>query len=223
MPVKPGNPSDAVPKYSLTNTLETLYALIKEWLQFFQNYSRTVEKNLTHTIYKPLKIYNKLFPFENQFDTNNSLSYNVKLIQRTLKQLRKITGREMRYYKHDRKSSTIYGKLRHLYIICDLVIGITKGIFKEKLFHDKDLNRINNIDLSKWLKKHGVSKELVDPPSSVVKTIYDAWFAYENGDSSKPNLEAGNGIRTLALLFTAYKGHPVYLMKVSFWDVTYFQ
>ena len=215
LPVKPGDPSQAVAKYSLRNIIETLYAFIREWLHFFQMCSVNDNRNILCTLGDSLKGYNLLLPLKHEIDHNTSLTYNVKLIQKTLRLLRKRAKHQMMSYSKE-NGKIWYGKLRHLYIICDLIIGIAKGILREKSFHDKDLDRINNIDLSKWLKKHGVRKELVEPPSSVVKALYDSWFAYENGDSNRPNLEAGNGLRVLTLLFTAYKGHPFYLMKVSF-------
>ena len=213
LPIKSGDPSQADVEYDLTNIIETLVALMKKWLKPSQNCKRkNLEENVLCSSFDSLQDIYQMLPSSIEIQQRNSPVYDLKLIKKVLKNFRKKIKHKM--LNNLAKNYDIYDELRHLYILCEMTISSIRGILKDKLFQDSDLNKLNSMDIRYWFQKHGISKELVDPPSSVIKFIYDVLFAYENGDANKPNLEAGSGLRTLALLFTAYKGHPLYKMKV---------
>ncbi len=109
--------------------------------------------------------------------------------------------------------------LRRIFICLDLGITVLIGILEDGVLeHGFDI--INNIDFKNWLSKHGANQEFtVD--SAPVRGFYDLVFAYENGDFSKPNAEAGTLLRAMMLIGLAYKGSIMYKMQAGMGDTVF--
>ena len=209
-PVIPGDPSQAILKFSFKNTFKQLFELLKYWLLSIKN---GIESDFDlNKVLDSLEKLKRVIFIEYKKHQNNILTNNGKMVQKQFLKLR--WGIQQALSHQPISDSVLLDELRHIYIIFDLVTCIAKGLVEDKVFHDEDFDKINNIEFSDWLEKHGISKTLIHPPSSFVKGFYDMFFAYENGDFNKPNLEAGTAIHTLSLI-TAYKGHPYYKMKVK--------
>jgi len=109
--------------------------------------------------------------------------------------------------------------LRRLFICLDLGITVMKGMFEDGVFKN-GFDVINDIDFRAWLKKHG-GDEQFSVNSAPVRGFYDLVFAYEGGDYSKPNIEAGTLLRAMARIGLAYKGGIMFKMQAGMGDTIF--
>lgn len=109
--------------------------------------------------------------------------------------------------------------LRRLFISADLGLTILIGMIEDGVFeHGFDV--INNYDYREWLRKHGANeKYTVD--SAPVRGFYDLVFAYEGGDFSKPNVEAGTIIRSMMRIALCYQGAVMWKMQAGMGDTIF--
>jgi uncharacterized protein with NAD-binding domain and iron-sulfur cluster len=109
--------------------------------------------------------------------------------------------------------------LRRLYISADLGITILIGMLEDDVF-SKGFDVINEYDYQEWLTLHGANlKYTVN--SAPVRGFYDLAFAYENGDFSKPNIEAGTIIRSMLRVALDYKGAVMWKMQAGMGDTMF--
>jgi uncharacterized protein with NAD-binding domain and iron-sulfur cluster len=89
----------------------------------------------------------------------------------------------------------------------------------------KGFNVLNGQDYRQWLAKYlvddrvdGVALSLESP---LAYFLYDAEFAYVGGDLSRPDLEAGNALRTLVRMAFTWKGALLWQMQAGMGDVVF--
>ena len=110
-------------------------------------------------------------------------------------------------------------ELRRLFTCLDLGITVMKGCFEDGVFkHGFDV--INDIDFRDWLRKHG-GDERYSVNSAPVRGFYDLVFAYEGGDFSRPNIEAGTLLRSMARIGLAYRGGIMFKMQAGMGDTVF--
>ena len=110
-------------------------------------------------------------------------------------------------------------KLRRLYIMVDLGITSMVGMFADGVLKN-GFDVINNIDFYAWLIKHGANKEYT-VYSAPVRGFYDLVFAYENGDITKPNIEAGTMLRGMMKVAFCYHGGMMWKMQAGMGDTVF--
>jgi uncharacterized protein with NAD-binding domain and iron-sulfur cluster len=110
-------------------------------------------------------------------------------------------------------------KLRRLYIMADLGITSILGMLEDGVLKD-GFDVINDIDFYDWLAKHGANKTFT-VHSAPVRGFYDLVFAYENGDYSKPNIEAGTMLRGMLKVAFAYQGGMMWKMQAGMGDTIF--
>ncbi|WP_137939812.1 NAD(P)-binding protein [Chitinivorax sp. B] len=109
--------------------------------------------------------------------------------------------------------------LRRLYISLDLSVAVLSGMLEDGVLrHGFDV--INDLDFRAWLKRHGASEEY-SLDSAPVRGFYDLVFAYEEGDFSKPNIEAGTLLRAMMRIAFLYKGGIMWKMQAGMGDVIF--
>jgi uncharacterized protein with NAD-binding domain and iron-sulfur cluster len=109
--------------------------------------------------------------------------------------------------------------LRHLYIGADLAITSIKGIIEDDVYH-KGFAHLNQWDFREWLTLHGANvKYTVN--SAPIRGFYDLVFAYEKGDFSKPNLEAGVSMLAMIRIALCYRGGVMWKMQAGMGDVIF--
>lgn len=113
----------------------------------------------------------------------------------------------------------ILDDIRRLFICLDLGITVMKGVFEDGVIrHGFDV--INDIDFRDWLRKHGGDEDLC-VNSAPVRGFYDLIFAYEGGDFTKPNAEAGTLLRSMARIGLCYKGGIMFKMQAGMGDTVF--
>jgi uncharacterized protein with NAD-binding domain and iron-sulfur cluster len=110
-------------------------------------------------------------------------------------------------------------ELRHLFIGADLALTSIKGIVEDDVYHN-GFAYLNQWDFKEWLTIHGANvKYTVD--SAPIRGFYDLVFGYENGDFSKPNLEAGVSMLAMIRIGLCYHGGVMWKMQAGMGDVIF--
>ncbi|MEO8682812.1 MAG: NAD(P)-binding protein, partial [Vicinamibacterales bacterium] len=108
--------------------------------------------------------------------------------------------------------------IRRLWVLMDLAVAVARGMIKDGvLWHGFD--RISGVDFRQWIHNHGASQEA--KASSVVRTMYDLCFAYEDGELDRPNMDAAVFLRTIMLMGFTYRGSFMYRLAAGMGDVVF--
>lgn len=109
---------------------------------------------------------------------------------------------------------------RYIWEIVDLVLAIIVGSFRFNLLRDpRGLDAIDHYECRQWLRLNGASERAVRSP--FVVGLYDLALAYEDGDSSKPALAAGQAIRGSLRMFFGYRGSLFWRLRAGMGDVVF--
>lgn len=109
--------------------------------------------------------------------------------------------------------------LRRLFVSADLGITVLIGMIEDEVF-EKGFNVINDYNFKDWLRKHGANEEYT-VNSAPVRGFYDLVFGYENGDFTKPNVEAGTMLRSMMQIALNYKGAIMWKMQAGMGDTIF--
>jgi uncharacterized protein with NAD-binding domain and iron-sulfur cluster len=110
--------------------------------------------------------------------------------------------------------------LRHAWQVLDIGIAAVRGMLADGVLFE-GYDAIEDIDLSRWLEKHGCC----DPWSPLIRSIYDSGAHYEGGRSIAPggpnrrppaaNLAAGTALHSMLRMFAGYAGSYSYRMNAG--------
>ncbi len=107
--------------------------------------------------------------------------------------------------------------IRKIWILTDTGITWFVGMVQDNVIENGFFS-IDNYDFREWMLKHGAKWEPTVNNGPPVRGIYDAAFAYENGNAKTPNFAAGSALLgALRIVFT-YKGHIMYEMQAGMGD-----
>ena len=110
-------------------------------------------------------------------------------------------------------------ELRRLFIMVDLGVVCMVGMLEDGVL-TKGFDEINDIDFYKWLVKHGANEKYT-AYSAPVRGFYDLVFAFEGGDTSKPNIEAGTMLRGMMKVAFCYHGGMMWKMQAGMGDTIF--
>jgi uncharacterized protein with NAD-binding domain and iron-sulfur cluster len=127
----------------------------------------------------------------------------------------------VRGWLHDNhpEPTSLPADLRRLYICADLALTAAIGMFEDHVL-TRGFDAINDIDFQAWLAKHGANPN-VTVDSAPVRGFYDLVFAFEDGDTSRPNIEAGTMLRGMMLVAFAYEGAIMWKMQAGMGDTVF--
>lgn len=107
---------------------------------------------------------------------------------------------------------------RRAWHIIDLMLTTCIGMLADGvLTHGCDV--INGQDFRAWLQKHDADPVVTNGP--LIQALYDIFFGYEGGDTSKPNVDAGPALRGSLRTFLTFDGHVLWKMKAGMGDVVF--
>jgi uncharacterized protein with NAD-binding domain and iron-sulfur cluster len=109
--------------------------------------------------------------------------------------------------------------LRRLFILVDLGATSSIGLLEDGVLKN-GFEAINDIDFYQWLTKHGANERWT-VYSAPVRGFYDLVFAYENGDFSQPNIEAGTMLRGMMKVALCYHGGIMFKMQAGMGDTVF--
>ncbi len=109
---------------------------------------------------------------------------------------------------------------RRLWEILDLALASLRGAVRFGLATDpQGFDAINDYDMREWLRLNGASDLTLN--SAFVRGLYDLGFAYEHGDTDRPAIAAGVGLRGTARMLFTYKGSLFWKMRAGMGDVVF--
>lgn len=109
--------------------------------------------------------------------------------------------------------------LRRLYISIDLAVTCLFGMLEDGVL-TKGFDVINDEDLRDWLTRHGANVK-VSVDSAPIRGLYDLVFAYEDGDFSRPDIEAGTMLRGMLRMSFGYQGGIMWKMQAGMGDTVF--
>lgn len=118
---------------------------------------------------------------------------------------------------------------RHRWVNMNLFYGNIRGALESGVL-SKGFDVINHLDYREWLGKFVIDDGGLTVGSPIVASVYDAVFAYQDGDSRmgpndlyppKANFEAGTALRAGMRQFLTYKGAIMWKMQAGMGDVVF--
>ena len=82
---------------------------------------------------------------------------------------------------------------RRLRVTVDLAITCLRGALQDDIF-SRGLDSLDDEEFQAWLGRHG-AKYPTTKDSALVRSLYGAPFAFEDGDPDRPNMAAGAALR----------------------------
>lgn len=104
--------------------------------------------------------------------------------------------------------------------LIDVTFATLRGIVSDGLLTDpRGLDAISDYDCLEWLLRHGAAPESVD--SGYMRAMYDMVFAYEDGDSTRPRMDAGQAVRSIMRALLGYRGTFFWRMNAGMGDIVF--
>jgi uncharacterized protein with NAD-binding domain and iron-sulfur cluster len=100
----------------------------------------------------------------------------------------------------------------------DVGAAVVAGAFVDLIIPQADLDTLAEVEFRTWLKKHGASQAVVDK-STVVRSIYDTCFWYDEGDPNRPSVDAATALRVILRIVCTYKGAVAYKTRAGMGEV----
>lgn len=112
--------------------------------------------------------------------------------------------------------------LRELFVIFDMGTTMLCGIHEDGILED-GFASIDGQEFMQWLCKHGARKypTLTLSSNPVLKAMYDVAFAFEGGDTEKPNIAAGTALSGALRMIMTYKGAMYWKMQAGMGDTIF--
>jgi uncharacterized protein with NAD-binding domain and iron-sulfur cluster len=109
---------------------------------------------------------------------------------------------------------------RHVWELVDLVMANLVGAVRFGLMTDpRGLEAVDDYDCREWLRLNGASERAVNSP--FVQGLYDLAIACEDGDTAKPGVAAGQGLRGALRMFYGYRGSMFWRMRAGMGDTVF--
>ena len=216
VPEKPGVPGEHNEEITFSEILETVTAWIRQWLEDLSQHllhAATAEpeggvKGCTG-IWEAVLGFARRLPEVFRLGKQSDHEY-------LLTELQAIQASLLQHVAHRLDSDD---KARHLFISIDLAATTLIGMHIDGVLRD-GFDVINNIEYSDWLRKHGAS-EAYTINSAPVRGIYDLVFAYSDGDTKRPNMEAGTMLRGILRITIGYHGGFIWKMQAGMGDTVF--
>ncbi len=101
----------------------------------------------------------------------------------------------------------------------DAIFAILRGIITDGLMLPGGFKAIDDLDFRVWLLRHGLHHDTLG--TTLVRTIYDAAFSYENGDPDRQRVSAGATVKVLMRWAATYKGATYFRMQAGMGDTVF--
>jgi uncharacterized protein with NAD-binding domain and iron-sulfur cluster len=103
--------------------------------------------------------------------------------------------------------------LRKLRVLAELGCAASAGLLHAKVA-GRTLYDLNDRDLTQWLKEHALGGlSAMAEQSGALRMIYEASFAFEDGDPGRRNFAAGTAAYVMYRMLIDYHGYLSYKMK----------
>jgi uncharacterized protein with NAD-binding domain and iron-sulfur cluster len=108
---------------------------------------------------------------------------------------------------------------RRTWELIDLLAANIRGIAAAGLEGTDDFSSLDEWNYIDWLRKNRVAERTLNNP--IIRGAHDLGFAYRDGNSSDPQIAAGQAISAGCRFFFMYKGALFWRMKAGMGDVVF--
>lgn len=119
------------------------------------------------------------------------------------------------FYVRDHLS---HAELRNFFMNLDLFTSMLVGLIDDDVLGN-GFGELEEEELRSWLDRHGMRQYSLDH-SPVLRGFYSGGFAFEGGDSTKPNVAAGTAVHAILRIFT-YKDSILRKMQAGMGDTVF--
>ena len=102
--------------------------------------------------------------------------------------------------------------------LLELGLANIRGLVEDDVI-EKGFAPLNRYDYREWLARHGGTKLSVD--ADVIRVAYETIFAFERGDTTRPNLAAGAAAYGLMRLCFGWHGAIMFKMQAGMGDTVF--
>ena len=88
-----------------------------------------------------------------------------------------------------------------------------------EMLEELKFDKLDDKDLRQWMREHGAAEITVK--SAIINSFYDLVFAFEQGNTNKPNFAAGVALRSMLNIGFGYKGAIFWKMQAGMGDVVF--
>ena len=106
-----------------------------------------------------------------------------------------------------------------IWLDVDALLALFSGTLSDGLLLEGGFDTIDDLDFREWLLKHGMHPETES--TTLVRTIYDSAFSYENGEPNKQRVSAGSTVKINARWAATYKGAAYFRMQAGMGDTVF--
>ncbi|QCP52776.1 acetoacetate decarboxylase [Trinickia violacea] len=216
IPEKPGDPGEHNEEITFEKVVTTLTAWIRQWLKGLDQCISDAAKA------EPEKDAKGLGPFWEGFlgllkHVPEAFHFLEKPNHESLLgALRTIQDSLLQRVEHLLDSDD---EARRFFISIDLAVTSLIGMQADGVLLN-GFDVINDIEFRDWLRKHGANQDYTID-SAPVRGFYDLVFAYLDGDTSRPNIEAGTMLRGILRIAIGYHGGFIWKMQAGMGDTVF--
>jgi uncharacterized protein with NAD-binding domain and iron-sulfur cluster len=110
-------------------------------------------------------------------------------------------------------------RIRYSFMAVDFTRAAIFGILQEVLPRGT-FDHLDNEEFRAWLKRHGASDVTLES-APWITGLYDLAFAFEEGDTEKPNVAAGAALKSLINIGFNYNGAMIWKMQAGMGDAVF--
>jgi uncharacterized protein with NAD-binding domain and iron-sulfur cluster len=110
--------------------------------------------------------------------------------------------------------------VRRAWIMGNFVYANLAGAFAEDVFAN-GLDFLDQYDYREWMAKYAIHDDRLMLDSPWAYFMYDAEFAYIDGDTNRPDIAAGASLKTLIRMAFTYKGALIWKMQAGMGDTVF--
>ncbi|NUX56146.1 NAD(P)-binding protein [Paraburkholderia youngii] len=216
MPQKDGTPGGHNDELTFIEIAETLAAWIRQWVEGLKKHLlQLVDKEIKEGVDRLEGIWHGILGFATRMRESFHLLVDGGRhpVVAELQALRASVFESVDQYLDDDDA------MRHFYICIDLAITTLIGMHVDGIMF-KSFDVVNDIEFRAWLCKHGANVRYT-VNSAPVRGLYDLVFAYIDGDSARPNIEAGTMLRGMLRLAIDYHGGFIWKMQAGMGDTVF--
>jgi uncharacterized protein with NAD-binding domain and iron-sulfur cluster len=105
------------------------------------------------------------------------------------------------------------------WLLADYVVTTLRGLLNPEyhLLDRLDFDGLNDTEFTQWMRVNGASQALLD--STLIRVIYETAFQYVDGDTARPDMEAGTTLRCVFRMLFTYKGAMMWELRGGMGDL----
>ena len=219
VPQKPGEPGEHSEEITFAKILATLTAWIRQWMkELAEHLSDAAGAKPENAVEDSHHFWESLRARVN--DVHEEFQQAWELLKDPdhgrLRELQDIRASLLGRVAH---LLDVDDNVRRLFISIELAATSLIGMHADGVLCN-GFDVINNVEYRDWLRKHGANPAYTID-SAPVRALYDLVFAFVDGDTEHPNIEAGTMLRGILRIAIGYHGGFIWKMQAGMGDTVF--